>query len=121
MGSAQVLRIKAQCVRMLEPVARFDQANQKWVPIPIDFGPESDQLFLILYGTGIRFTTGIQNVVVTIGGLVVETQFAGAVEGFVALDQVNAVLSRSLAGQGEVNVVVKVDNKSSNTFTLAFR
>jgi uncharacterized protein (TIGR03437 family) len=120
-AAAQVLRINALGVRTLEPVARFDQPTQKWVPIPIDLGPQSDQLFLILYGTGIRFHSGTQNVVVTIGGIVVETQFAGLVEGFVGLDQINAVLKRSLAGLGEVNVVVKVDEKPANTFKLAFR
>jgi uncharacterized protein (TIGR03437 family) len=119
--AAQVLRINAQGIRTLEPVARFDVPMQKWVPIPIDLGPESDQLFLILFGTGIRLGSGTQGVVVTIGGIVVDTQFAGAVPGFVALDQINAVLKRSLAGKGEVNAVVKVDNSSSNTFILAFR
>lgn len=120
-AAAQVLRVKSDGVRTLEPVARFDQATQTWVAIPIDFGPPTDQLFLILFGTGVRFRTGLDKVEVIIGGTTHAAQFAGPVDAFVALDQINAPLNRSLAGRGEVDGVVIVDGQSSNTFRLAFR
>ncbi|MEP7272968.1 MAG: SBBP repeat-containing protein [Acidobacteriota bacterium] len=120
-AAAQVLRIRSDGLRTLEPVARFDIATQTIVPIPIDLGAETDQLFLILFGTGIRYFSAIDKVEVVVGGLKLDTQFAGGVEGFVGLDQINAVLKRSLAGTGVVNAVVTVDGKPSNTFTLTFR
>src|SRR5438128_1969724 len=42
---------------------------------------------------------------------------AGAQGVFVGLDQANIVIPRSLAGRGDVNVVLTVDGKTSNTVT----
>ncbi len=120
-AAALVLRVRANGERTLEPVARFDSATQTWVAIPIDFGPATDQLFLILFGTGIRFRSSLDKVEVTVGGIQLVTQFAGPVEGFVGLDQINAVLNRNLSGRGEVDGVVSCYGVPSNTFRLAFR
>ncbi|MGH9801276.1 MAG: N-acetylmuramoyl-L-alanine amidase, partial [Blastocatellia bacterium] len=56
--AAVVLRIKADGSQIYEPVAVFDQAQNKFVAVPIDLGPDlgnaSDQVFLVGYGTGFR-------------------------------------------------------------------
>jgi uncharacterized protein (TIGR03437 family) len=49
-----------------------------------------------------------------LGGTPVEALYAGLQPTFVGLDQINVRLLRSLAGRGEVEVVVEVDGKPAN-------
>ena len=116
-----VLRVKANGAQSNEPIADFNSQTARFVPRPIDFGPESDQLFLILFGTGIRNRSSQFRVTVTIGGVDCEVLYAGAQGGFVGLDQLNLRLPRSLAGRGETDVVVKVEEKTANTVKVSFR
>jgi uncharacterized protein (TIGR03437 family) len=98
-----------------EPIARFEPAQNRFVPAPIDLGPESDQVFLILYGSGLRHRGSLTNVTCTIGGVSVPVLFAGETPGFAGLDQVNiGPLPRSLAGRGEVDVALIVDGIPAN-------
>ncbi len=114
-AAALVLRIKADGSQSFEPVARFDAAQNRFVPLPIDLGPASDQVFLILYGTGIRGRSSLAAVSATIGGANVQVTFAGEAPGFVGLDQVNlGPIPRSLIGRGDVNVVLLVEGKPAN-------
>jgi uncharacterized protein (TIGR03437 family) len=112
--AAVVFRRRADGSESFEPVARFDQAQGRFVPVPIDLGPETDQAFLILYGVGFRFRSSLAATAVTIGGVNSEVLFAGDAPGFVGLDQANVRLSRSLIGRGEVDVVLTVDGKTAN-------
>jgi uncharacterized protein (TIGR03437 family) len=116
-----LLRVKANNDQSYEPIAVFDQAQNMYIAKPIDFGEPSDQLFLILYGGGIRYRSALSAVTVTIGGLSQQVLFAGAQTDFVGLDQVNVGLSRDLAGRGEVDVVMTVDGKPANTVKVSFR
>ncbi len=117
LASAVLLRIRASGEQVYEPVARFDQSLNRFVAVPIDFGPESDQLFLILFGTGMRFRT---NAAVTIGGTAGAVLYVGP-SVFVGLDQCNVNLPRSLAGRGEVNVAMTVDGRAVNTVRVSIR
>src|SRR5262249_17278852 len=96
-------------------MVRFDSAQNRFVAIPIDLSDASEQVFLILFGTGLRNYSAPANVSVKIGGANSAVQFAGPQGRLAGLDQVNALLSRSLAGRGEVDVVVTVDGRASNT------
>lgn len=120
-AAAQVLRVAEDGTQTFEQTARFDQETMQWVPIPIDFGAPTDTLFLILYGTGFRFSGGFEVTTVVVGGTGIRVLFAGAAIGFVGLDQINGELPRSLAGKGEVDVTVTIEGKAANTFKLAFR
>ena len=85
---------------------------------PIDLGPDlgsnSDQVFLVLYGTGFRFRSSLANVTARIGGEVATVHFAGAQGDFAGLDQVNIQIPRSLIGRGEVSLVLTVDGLQAN-------
>lgn len=115
-GSA--LRIAANGAQTSESINRFDSAQGKFVSVPIDLGVASDQVFAVLYGSGFRFNGGLGNVTVTVGGTPVTVQYAGPQGGFVGLDQLNILLPKSLAGRGEVDVVLTVSGKSANTLKL---
>lgn len=88
-------------------------------PLPIDLGPESDQVYLLLFGTGFRGRSSLPTV--RIGGETSEVLYAGAQGAFVGLDQVNVRLPRSLAGRGEVDIVLTVDGRLANTVTAGIR
>jgi uncharacterized protein (TIGR03437 family) len=120
-AAAVAARVRADGSQSFEPVARFDQAQNRFVAVPIDLGPETDQVFLILFGTGVRFRSALSAVTVKVGGADMQASFADATPGFVGLDQVNARLLRSLIGRGEVDVALTVDGKAANTVKVNIR
>ena len=121
-AAALALRVKPGGEQIFEPVARLDAAQNRFVAEPVDLGDPNDQIFLILFGSGIRFRTSLSATTVTIGGLSQQAPFAGAVEGLAGLDQINAgPLSRSLMGRGEVDLVLTVDGKQANTVRVSFK
>ncbi|MEP7340113.1 MAG: SBBP repeat-containing protein [Acidobacteriota bacterium] len=105
-----ILRIKADGSQSYESLA----FSNNFV-IPIDLGPPSDQVFLILFGTGIRGNGSLSNISATIGGESAEVLYAGPQGDFIGLDQVNVRLPRNLAGRGQVDVVLAVDGKTANS------
>jgi uncharacterized protein (TIGR03437 family) len=120
-AAGAVLRVKADGTQSFEPIAQFDPAQNRFVALPIDLGPETDQVFLILFGTGLRFRSALSSVSARIGGANVETLYAGEQNTFVGLDQINLRLSRALAGRGELEVAITVDGKSANTLRISIR
>jgi uncharacterized protein (TIGR03437 family) len=120
-AAAVALRVRADGSQSVEPVARFDQGQNRFVPVPIDPGPEGDQVFLILFGTGFRGRSSLDLVTATIGGESAEVFYAGPAPGFAGLDQANVRLPRSLAGKGEVSILLTADNRSANAVTVSVR
>ncbi|MBI1761098.1 MAG: Ig-like domain repeat protein [Acidobacteria bacterium] len=120
-AAAQVLRIQPSGAFQFEPVARLDAATQRFVPIPLEFGPPAEQLYLLLYGTGFRFRAALNNVTATVGGISVPLNFAGAQGSLAGLDQANLLLPQQLAARGEVEVVLTVDGKQANIVRIGFR
>jgi len=100
-----------------ENIFQLDAQN-KIVPAPIDLGPSTDTVFLILFGTGIRNRSSLAAVIANIGGTNYPVDFAGPQGGFVGLDQLNIRLPRELAGRGQVDLVLTVDNKAANKVTV---
>jgi len=120
-AAALASRLKADGTLQFDSVARFDSALNAYVAQTIDLGPETDQVFLILYGTGIRRRSALSAAILTIGGVGVEVSFAGAAPGFIGLDQVNVRLPRSLVGRGDVEVTLSVDGKAANPVRVSIR
>jgi uncharacterized protein (TIGR03437 family) len=102
------------------PVAVFQCSATGCVSTPIQLGA-SQTVYLILYGTGIRSRSSLDNVTVNIGGTNVPVLYAGAQPSFEGLDQVNVALPVSLSGSGEVNIVLTVDGQSGNPVTVNIR
>jgi uncharacterized protein (TIGR03437 family) len=116
--SAVLLRVKANGAQSYEPVALYDAATKRFIAAPIDLGPDSgnsgDEVFLILFGTGLRFRSGLPAVTASIGGVSAEALYAGPQGVFPGLDQVNLRLPRSLAGRGAVELALTVDGNEAN-------
>ena len=109
------LRVKANNAQSYESIARFDQTLNKFVSVPIDLSVATDQVFLILYGTGVRYNSGLANVAATMGGTNAQVLYAGAQGSLVGLDQINVLIPRSLIGRGEIDVALTVNGKPTNT------
>ena len=118
--AAAVLRIKADGSQAYEPAARFDPAQNKFVPAEIDLGPPTDQVFLIVFGTGLR-QADISMVDVRIADVLAEVSYIGPQPDFTGLDQINLRLPRQLSGLGEVVVIVMVDDQKANPVTVAIK
>jgi uncharacterized protein (TIGR03437 family) len=103
-----VVRVKPGGAQTEEPIFQQPQPGQI-VAKPIDLGPDGDQVFLVMYGTGIRRRFNLDLVSVTIGGETIKPEYAGPQGQFEGLDQVNVKLPRSLAGKGSVEIRLRVD------------
>jgi uncharacterized protein (TIGR03437 family) len=117
-AAALVQRFRADGTRVYEETTQYDATLKKYVPRPIDLGPESDQVFLELYGTGLRHRSALAAVQVKIGGETVELLYAGIAPGYVGLDQVNVRVSRRLMGRGEVEINCTAESKAANTVKI---
>lgn len=99
---------------------RYDDATQSFVALPLSLGAATDQVHLTLYATGVRRVSKLSDVSVTVGGETVPVTYAAAQSEYPGLDQINAgPLPRSLAGRGEVAVVVTVEGNRANRVTVA--
>lgn len=119
-ASAQILRVKPNGAQIYENVYQYDSGQGRYVPTPISFG--GDTLYLILYGTGIRYRSSLSAVIATVGSTSPQTLYAGAQGTYIGEDQVNVgALSSSLAGAGLVNVNITVDGFAANTVQIQFQ
>lgn len=116
-----LLRFSADNSQSTEAISQFDAGQNKFIPVPIDLGAEGDQLFLVLFGTGIRFRSSLSGVAAQIGGMEAQVLFAGPQGDFVGLDQLNLQVPKSLAGRGEVDLVLTVDGKIANTVRVSIK
>jgi uncharacterized protein (TIGR03437 family) len=120
-AAAVVLRVRGDGTQVYEPVVRFDQLLGRFVAVPIELGEETDQVFLLLFGTGVRFHSSLAAVALRIGDVAAEVSFAGATPDLIGLDQINARLPRSLMGRGAVEVVLLADGYASNIVQIILR
>ena len=88
-------------------------------PRPIELSGD-DQVFLILFGTGMRDSFDARKVMV--GGLRVDVSRPVAQGEFVGLDQANVgPLPGALAGRGQVDVVLTLGDMTANMVVVAFQ
>jgi uncharacterized protein (TIGR03437 family) len=85
---------------------------------PIDLGSASTNVYLALFGTGIRGRSSLAGVSVTLGGVALQVSYAGAQGTDAGLDQVNALIDRSLIGMGPLTLQLVVDGVAANPVTV---
>lgn len=116
--AAVAYRYRGNTLIAVESLTQLDAAN-KVIAKPLDLGPDTDSVFLVLFGTGLRFRSGLSGVTATIGGTPAEVAFAGMQGDLVGMDQINLRVPRSLASTtGDVNVVLSVDGVTANTVKI---
>ncbi len=120
--AAQLLRIKPGGVLVYEDVAEF--IGGTWVPRALDVGPDADQLFLVLFGTGIRGVSGVAQVQLKVGDQAAPALYAGPQGQLVGLDQINLNFTNvraNLRGRGEVNLTGTVGGIAINAVKVRFQ
>ena len=118
---ATALRVKADGSQHYEPIAQFNPTTSRFELLPIDLGPETDQVFLVVFGTGFRQRSSLTAVVANLGGTTAEVLFAGAQGDLVGVDQVNIRIPRSLAGRNAIDLVLSVDGITANPVNLGIK
>lgn len=115
-----LFRIAANGTQTIEPLSQFTNGQQ--VAIPINLGPVGEQVFLILFGTGIRGRSSLSNVIANLGGTPLPVSFADAQGTLAGLDQLNlGPLSRSLQGRGTLNLNILVEGQAANVLQITLQ
>jgi uncharacterized protein (TIGR03437 family) len=119
-----VYRTRANGTTTVEPLAQ--QQGTQFVPLPLDVSNPSEQVFLVLFGTGFRNRSAITAAGVTFSGtgfspIAGTVTYVGAQGSLVGLDQLNLRVPPSMAGRGEVNLVFSVEGKQANVVRVSFK
>lgn len=118
--AAYYLRVLADGSQRIESVARYNAQTSGFDLLPVNLGATDEQVFLTLFGTGIR-NAGLSSVKAKIGGVEAEVLYAGKQSAFVGLDQVNLRVPRGLFGRGDVEVILTVNGRPSNPVRISVR
>ena len=99
----------------------FDRTTRQ--SVPIDLGSGEQEVYLLLFGTGIRGRASRRDVIATVGGANVKVLGAVAQPQFIGLDQVNiGPFDRdTFQGRGEVDLVLTVEGEPTNAVTVNFQ
>jgi uncharacterized protein (TIGR03437 family) len=115
--TGRIVRVAPDGQQTQENVYVQDSAgNILATPVDVTNG----QVFLVFYGTGLRRAPADQ-VTVSIGGVNAPLAYAGPQGSFVGLDQVNVVIPASLAGRGDVPIVLTAAGKQANTVRITIK
>lgn len=112
------LLVRGDGTQKYDQISRWDSTLNRFISSPIDLGGPNDQVYLVLYGTGLRYRSSLSSITATIDGVTVPVLFAGALQSFAGLDQINIQLPRELAGRGEVDLRLLVDGTPANTIRI---
>jgi uncharacterized protein (TIGR03437 family) len=107
--------------QIFEDAARLDEGGTIFIPRCVNLGPLGEDLYLILYGTGIKGTP-LSSLRATIGNQNVPVFFAGPQGAFAGLDQLNlGPIPRALLGAGLVDVVIRVNDQPVNVVKICIQ
>ncbi|MFN7928547.1 MAG: SUMF1/EgtB/PvdO family nonheme iron enzyme [Blastocatellia bacterium] len=121
LAAAVVQRVKSNGEQRYEPVAQFDAATNQFVALPITISSDSENVFLLLFGTGIRGRDSKNNVTAKIGERTLPVIYAGAQGFYAGVDQLNIFLPRTLPESGVVPIEVYVDGLSTNQVNVLIK
>ena len=115
---AFAIRVDSSGGQSTAPLANFDASAGSRVSIPLNLGPVGDQVYLQMFGTGIRGWE--RELSCTVGGTNVEINSLAPHLDSPGIDQIIlGPLPRDLAGSGEVDVILVADGLSSNSVSLS--
>jgi uncharacterized protein (TIGR03437 family) len=104
----------------VETVAPFIDENHFF--IPIDLGPPTDQVYLVMLGTGFRHYSSLAGVRADVGGMDATIQSIGPASEIAGLDQVRVLLPREMVGASDgMYVSLTVDGKATDGLMLFFQ
>jgi uncharacterized protein (TIGR03437 family) len=117
-----LLRQRSTGQQVYEVLTIYTGSPAQWQTTPVDWSNATDRLFLVLFGTGIRYRSALTSVTATVGGRGQSVLYAGAQGSLVGIDQVNIQLNRAdVLGRGELDVLLNVEGKPTNVVRVRFR
>jgi uncharacterized protein (TIGR03437 family) len=114
----KAIRVRGGTQMPREEIVMLDGATNKFVTKPIDFAPATEELFIELYGTGLRHRSSQGNVSCEIGGVTIPVEYAGVSPDFIGLDQANIKIPAALDNRGEVDLTLVVDGLRTKTLKI---
>ncbi len=127
--AAIILRVAANGAQTTQRIARFEPDQNRFVPEPIDLATEAEQIFIIMFATGVRGRASVNDVSVRMGGVEGQTRlpvsFAQAQGTLVGVDQINiGPINRGeararLNGRGLINLSLAVIDPTSGAQKLS--
>jgi len=118
LAASYAVRVSAGGGQTVEQV--YSQDNTGLISAnPINLGSSTDQVYLILYGTGFD-TAGTSNVMATVNGVSAPVLYARP-GGSAGQDQVNILLPASLAGTGNLNVQLTAAGIAANPVQITIQ
>jgi uncharacterized protein (TIGR03437 family) len=99
------------------PIPVF-QCTMSCASVPMSVGSSGQELVVTFYGTGFRNLNSAALSSVSIGGAAAQILYIGAQPQYPGLDQLNVVVPASLAGAGEVPVVLTAGGQTANAVTI---
>jgi uncharacterized protein (TIGR03437 family) len=109
-ATGQIVLVHADGSHTVESLATL--SGNTYVATVIKLSAPTDQVFLQLYGTGIRHAT---KVTATLSGAPMALSYAGQQGTYPGLDQVNLQLPKGLQASGALNVVITAGTQPANT------
>jgi uncharacterized protein (TIGR03437 family) len=119
-AAAQIVRVTGNQIRY-ETVVRFNNQTSRFEAEPIDLGSGQDELYLVLYGTGIRGLSSQSAATVTVRGVPLSVLYAGRNNDFFGLDQINVGPIPRTIGSGPAEVRFQADNRTANLLSVTFK
>ncbi len=116
-AAAVFLRVKGNGQLIYEPATQFNPVSSRFITKPVDLGPITDAVYLVLFATGLRNADvpAEDNFNILIGGEQVKPQYVGPQSGLVGVDQINVRIPRvPLIGRGVVSVSASATGYSSS-------
>lgn len=113
--AGQLLRVRTNGSISYEPLATFDSAAGRTIPVPVA-RQTGEQLYLVLYGTGLSDLTdqdgnsqnGVAELIeVASGARTLGVLYAGIAPGYAGLDQLNLALPGDLSGTITLTILVR--------------
>ncbi len=101
----------------------FECSSSGCVPQPIKMAT-GDTIVVEFFGTGLRHLSSLSEITAsfsnqTVNVQSVPVQYAGSQSGYKGLDQVNVQIPQGLAGSGELNVLLTVQDAANNVSTTS--
>ncbi len=115
------LRVRNNGAQVYEPLAQYNSTLNRYTPIALDVSNAAEQVYLILYGTGLRNRSSLASVTALIGGAAAQVLYAGPQGDFLGLDQINLRVPSALAERGEVDVTVMAEGRVTNTLRVLIK
>jgi uncharacterized protein (TIGR03437 family) len=115
----QVVYVSASGTQTVQTL--FKSGSSGFVTNPVDVSGSSGAAYLVLYGTGVR-RHSLNPVKAAIGGTSVTVPYAGVQPSYPGLDQINiGPLPSSLAGKGDISLILTVDGVPANAVTIGIQ